>query len=163
MVLIGLMSGFLVKEIDIYFYRQHFGISLSDIFSEIGIWVLFGVTISLFSRSTKYAMLNVFAFSVSMLCTYYLTAQLTASVYGWTYIKAWFLFAFLSPLMAYLVTLTKKRGALSLLIKIGIFAGYLGINMLLGRFIKIYDLLFLSLLVYLLFVKKYDCQQPSGR
>ena len=32
MVLIGLMSGFLVKEIDIYFYRQHFGISLSDIF-----------------------------------------------------------------------------------------------------------------------------------
>ena len=47
MFLAGLASGFIVKEIDIHFYAQHFGISLSEIFSQAGVWVLIGVAISL--------------------------------------------------------------------------------------------------------------------
>ena len=42
MFIIGLLTGFLVKEIDIHFYTQHFGMSLSDMFSKVGIWVLTG-------------------------------------------------------------------------------------------------------------------------
>lgn len=37
MFLAGLASGFIVKEIDIHFYAQHFGISLSEIFSQAGV------------------------------------------------------------------------------------------------------------------------------
>ena len=155
MFLAGLFSGWAVKEMDIHFYAQHFGISLSDIFSQAGVWVLIGVAISLFSRNRKYAMANIFTYCAGMLITYYLTAMWTHSVYGWTFIKGWALFACFSPVMAYMVTLTKGRGLLPLVIKIGIFAGYVGLNILLGSFIKIYDILFLIVLVYLLFIKKY--------
>lgn len=162
MLAIGLLTGFLVKEIDIYFYAQHFGISLSDIFSEVGIWVVIGVAISLFSRSAGLAMANIFLFSVGMLFTYYLTAQLTGSVFGWSYVRAWFLFACFSPLFAWLVTLTKRRGFLPFFIKLGVFAGYLGINLLLGSFLKVYDLVFFLLLLYLLFVRKYENPGEPG-
>ena len=156
MFIIGLFTGFIVKEIDIHCYVQHFGFSLSDVFSKIGIWILIGVIISLFSKNKKFAMMNIFTFCIGMLITYYITAELTNSVYGWTYIKGWTIFACLSPLMAYLITLTKNKGIISLLIKLGIFVGYIGINILLGGFIAIYDLVFLSILIYLLFIKKYD-------
>jgi len=147
MFLIGLLTGFLIKEIDIHLYAQHFGISLANIFSEAGVWVVIGVSISLFSRDRKYAMLNVF--------TYYLTAELTGSVYGWGYIKLWALFACFSPVMAYLVTLAKRKGILAFVIDAGIFIGYIGINLLSGSFIKIYDIVFMGILIYLLFIKKY--------
>ena len=36
MAIIGLFTGFLVKLMDVYCYTQHFGVSLSDIFSQGG-------------------------------------------------------------------------------------------------------------------------------
>ena len=158
MFLIGLLTGFLVKEIDIHFYAQHFGISLSNIFSEAGIWIVIGVSISLFSRNRKYAMLNVFTYCIGMIIMYYLTAELTGSVYAWTYIRAWVAFSCLSPVMAYFVTLAKEHGIVSLIIKTGIFAGYIIINMFLGGFIKSYDIVFFIILIYLLFIKKFKKQ-----
>ena len=89
MAIIGLFTGFLVKLMDVYCYAQHFGVSLSDIFSQGGVWVVIGIAISLYSRSTKFAMVNIFLFCAGMLVTYYLTAQLTNSVYGWSFIKAY--------------------------------------------------------------------------
>lgn len=46
---LGLVTGFLVKMMDIHCYAQHFGVSLSDIFSQAGVWVVIGVAISLYS------------------------------------------------------------------------------------------------------------------
>ena len=161
MFILGLISGVVVKEIDIHFYAQHFGFSLSEIFSEIGIWVVIGVVISLYSRNTKYAMLNTFTYCIGMIIAYYITAELTDSVYGWAYIKMWAVFACLSPVMAYLVTLTKNPGVLAFVIKIGIFAGYIVINLFLGAFIKIYDILFFAVLIYLLFFQKH--QKNAGK
>ena len=40
MAALGLLTGFLVKMMDIHFYTQHFGVSLSDIFSQAGVWVV---------------------------------------------------------------------------------------------------------------------------
>lgn len=101
MFLIGLLTGFVVKEIDIHFYAQTFGISLSDIFSQAGVWIVIGVAISLYSKSTKFAMANIFTFCIGMLITYYITAMVTDSVYGWTYIKGWTVFACISPFMTW--------------------------------------------------------------
>ena len=154
MFLIGLLTGFVVKEIDIHFYAQTFGISLSDIFSQAGVWIVIGVAISLYSKSTKFAMANIFTFCIGMLITYYITAMVTDSVYGWTYIKGWTVFACISPFMAFLVTRTKKKGFLSLAIKIGIFAAYIFMTLLLGGFIKVYDLVFFLILICMLFLKK---------
>ena len=155
MFIIGLLTGIIIKLIDIHFRVQHFGFSLSDVFSELGIWILIGVIISLFSKNKKYAMLNIFLFSIGMLITYYITAEVTNSIYGWTFIKGWSLFACFSPLLAYLVTLTKEKGLLSLIIKIGIILVYLITNIIIFGGPRIYDIVFILILIYLLFIKKY--------
>lgn len=155
MFIIGLLTGIIIKLIDIHFRVQHFGFSLSDVFSELGIWILIGVIISLFSKNKKYAMLNIFLFSIGMLITYYITAEVTNSIYGWTFIKGWSVFACLSPMLAYLVTLTKEKGLLSLIIKIGIILVYLITNIIIFGGPRIYDIVFILILIYLLFIKKY--------
>lgn len=155
MFIIGLVTGIIIKLIDIHFRVQHFGFSLSDIFSELGIWILIGVIISLFSKNKKYAMLNIFLFSIGMLITYYITAEVTNSVYGWTFIKGWSVFACLSPVLAYLVTLTKEKWIVSLIIKIGIILVYLITNIIIFGGPRIYDIVFILILIYLLFIKKY--------
>lgn len=156
MLIIGLITGVIVKLIDIYFRVQHWGFSLSDVFSQLGVWIVIGVIISLFSKNKRCAMLNVFLFCIGMLITYYLTAEVTNSVYGWTFIKGWAVFACCSPLMAYLVTLTKNKGLFPLIIKIGILAVYLVTDMLIFGGPRIYDFIFILLLIYLLFIKKYQ-------
>ena len=143
MGVLGLTAGFLVKMLDIYCYAQHFGVSLSAIFSQAEVWVVIGVAISLYSRDNKTAMANIFLFCAGMLLTYYITAEVTNSIYGWSFIKAWAAFACLSPLMAYLVRLTLRPGALALVLKLGVFAGYVGLNLLLGSFLHTYDIPFL--------------------
>ena len=155
MFIIGLLTGIIIKLIDIHFRVQHFGFSLSDIFSELGIWILIGVIISLFSKNKKYAMLNTFLFSIGMLITYYITAEVTNSIYGWTFIKGWSVFACLSPMLAYLVTLTKEKWIVSLIIKIGIILVYLITNIIIFGGPRIYDIVFILILIYLLFIKKY--------
>ena len=140
MGVLGLITGFLVKMLDIHCYAQHFGVSLSDIFSQAGVWVVIGVAISLYSRDNRTAMANIFLFCAGMLLTYYITAEVTNSIYGWSFIKAWAAFACLSPLMAYLVRLTLRPGPLALVLKLGVFAGYVGLNLLLGSFLHYYDL-----------------------
>ena len=121
MGVLGLITGFLVKMLDIHCYAQHFGVSLSDIFSQAGVWVVIGVAISLYSRDNRTAMANIFLFCAGMLLTYYITAEVTNSIYGWSFIKAWAAFACLSPLMAYLVRLTLRPGALALVLKLVVF------------------------------------------
>ena len=155
MGVLGLITGFLVKMLDIHCYAQHFGVSLSDIFSQAGVWVVIGVAISLYSRDNRTAMANIFLFCAGMLLTYYITAEVTNSIYGWSFIKAWAAFACLSPLMAYLVRLTLRPGPLALVLKLGVFAGYVGMNLLLGSFLHTYDIPFLAVLVYWLFGKRW--------
>ena len=88
MGVLGLVTGFLVKMLDIHCYAQHFGVSLSDIFSQAGVWVVIGVTISLYSPDNPRAMVNIFLFCAGMLLTYYVTAEVTGSIYGRSFIKA---------------------------------------------------------------------------
>ena len=154
MFIIGLLTGIIIKLIDIHFRVQHFGFSLSDVFSELGIWILIGVIISLFSKNKKYAMLNIFLFSIGMLITYYIIAEVTNSIYGWTFIKGWSVFACFSPMLAYLVTLTKEKWIVSLIIKIGIILVYLITDIIIFGGPRIYDIVFILILIYLLFIKK---------
>lgn len=62
--------------------------------------------------------------------------------------------------MAYLVRLTLRPGALALVLKLGVFAGYVVLNLLLGSFLHYYDIPFLAVLVYWLFGKRWA--RPSG-
>ena len=123
--------------------------------AQMSLWILIGVVISLFSRSRKLAMVNIFLFCMGMLAAYYVTAEVTHAVYGWSFIKGWAVFACFSPIMAYLVTLAKRKGFLPFLIKIGVLVVYAGVDLLLFGGPQIFDIVLLLPLLYLLFVKKY--------
>ena len=154
--IIGLILGILAKLFDIYFYVQHFRMSLSDIFSDMAIYILIGVIISLYSKNKRYAMLNIFLFCIGLLFTYYGIAKITHSVYGVSFIKFWTVFAFISPFLAYLVVKTKEKGLLASFIKIGIIVLYIIISIF--ESVDILHIVILFLLFILLF-KRYKGEE----
>ena len=155
MLAIGCLMGILSKLSDVGSHMGHLQIILSEMTSQMSLWILIGVVISLFSRSRKLAMVNIFLFCMGMLADYYATAEVTHAEYRSSFIKGWAVFACFSPVMAYLVTLTKRKGFLPFLIKIGVLVVYAGVDLLLFGGPQIFDIVLLLPLLYLLFVKKY--------
>lgn len=148
--ILGAILGIVSKLLDI----NDFNTGLGNMFSEISIWILLGVIITLVSKTKKDAMLNVFLFNIGMIFTYYLTAEITNSIYGFAYIRYWLKVALLSPLMALFVFKIKKDNSrLSKLIKILI----LGVTIyLILRFggPRYYDFIILFILIYLLYKER---------
>ena len=156
MLIAGCLMGVLSKLSDLGLHMGYLQSVLSEMTSQMSLWIVIGVIISLFSRSRKRAMVNIFLFCMGMLAAYYVTAEATHAVYGWRFIKGWAVFACCSPIMAYLVTLTREKGLLPFIIKIGILAVYAGVDLLLFGGPQIFDIVLLLPLLYLLFVRKYS-------
>lgn len=114
MFLIGLLLGIISRLLDIY--TQNLG----NIFSQMAIWILLGVLISIYSDSKKKAMINIFPFCIGMLITYYFVAFITKGVYSNAFIIGWTIFAFCSPIFACFTWMTKGKGIFSKIISIGI-------------------------------------------
>ena len=153
-IILGLFSGFLAKISDVYFYVEYLGMSFSDMTSEMGIWILIGVIISLYSKNKNKAMINIFLFSISMLFSYYLMAELTHSIYGYSFIKFWGVFSFFTPIFAYIVCLTKEKNKRAFFIKLAIIISYILIDIFIYGGPRMYDLLFVIILIKLLFFRR---------
>lgn len=152
MFVIGLLLGVGSRLLDIY--TQNLG----NIFSQMAIWILFGVLISIYSSSKKAAMLNILPFCIGMLITYYFTAFVTKGVYSSLFIIGWTVFAFLSPIMAFFTWMTKEKGVFPKIIGIGIIIAALLSSMILFDRIRFYDIIISGIMIYFLFVKKIERQ-----
>lgn len=148
MFIIGLILGVISRLLDIY--TQNLG----NIFSELAIWILFGVLISINSETKKKAMLNIFPFCIGMLLTYYFVAFITKGVYSIDYIIGWTVFALFSPIMAYFTWQTKEDGILPKLISVGIVLVSVLSSIILFDRLRIYDYIIDFILIYVLFFKK---------
>lgn len=152
MFVIGLLLGVGSRLLDIY--TQNLG----NIFSQMAIWILFGVLISIYSSSKKAAILNILPFCIGMLITYYFTAFVTKGVYSSLFIIGWTVFAFLSPIMAFFTWMTKEKGVFPKIIGIGIIIAALLSSMILFDRIRFYDIIISGIMIYFLFVKKIERQ-----
>ena len=150
MFVTGLILGIASRILDIY--TQNLG----NIFSQAAIWILFGVMISIYSKTKKKAMLNILPFCIGMLITYYAVAMITDGVYSSVYIIGWTGFAFFSPVMAYFAWMTKERGIFSKLISVGIVLVSVLSSVVLFDRLRWYDFFIDSALIYLLFIKKVE-------
>ena len=72
---IGLVLGVIGRLLDIY--TQNLG----NMFSQMAIWILFGVLISIYSKTKKQAMRNILPFCIGMLVTYYFVAFISKGVF----------------------------------------------------------------------------------
>ena len=148
MFCIGLVLGIISRLLDIY--TQNLG----NIFSQMAIWILFGTLISIYSKTKKIAMMNVFLFCIGMLITYYAVAITTKGVYSNGFIIGWSIFAFCSPIFAYFAWMTKEKGVFPIVIRFGIIIVSILSSIVLFDRLRIYDFLIDGLLIYYLFFKK---------
>ena len=150
MFFIGLILGIVSRLLDIY--TQNLG----NILSQMAIWILFGVLISIYSSSKRQAMINILPFCIGMLITYYFVAFVTNGVYSTAFIIGWTVFAFLSPLMAYFTWITKEKGVFPKIISIGIILLSLSSSVILFDRIRFYDIIINVIMIYFLFIKKIE-------
>lgn len=148
MFLIGLVLGVVSRLLDIF--TQNLG----NIFSQMAIWILFGVLISIYSETKKKAMLNILPFCIGMLITYYAAAVLTHGVYNTGYIIGWTIFALCSPVMAFFAWMTKDKGVFPKIIAAGIVLASVLLSIVLFDRLRFYDYIIDAALVYFLFIKK---------
>lgn len=144
----GLTLGVSIKLFDIY--TNHLG----NIFSEISVWILLGTVIAVFSSTPKRAGINVFLFCISMLATYYLTAELTDSVYSWAFIYGWSVFSLCSPLFAYITWYAKGHGWVAKLLSAGIIFIMLTASLILFDKVRLSDIIIAILTAVVLFTGK---------
>lgn len=147
MFIIGIILGVISRLFDMY--TQNLG----NILSEMAIWILFGVLISIYSSSKKKAMLNIFLFCIGMLLAYYFVAIITNGVYSKTIIVGWTIFAIFSPILAYFTWMTKEKGVFPKLISISIVIVSILSSIILFDKLRIYDFIINVILVYYLFFK----------
>lgn len=148
MFCIGLLLGVISRIFDIY--TQNLG----NIFSQMAIWILFGTLISIYSKTKKMAIINIFPFCIGMLITYYVSAIITKGVYSNIFIIGWSIFALCSPIFAYFTWMTKEKGVFPIIISIGIIMTSILSSIILFDRLRIYDFLIDGLLIYYLFFKK---------
>lgn len=151
---IGAILGIISELLDILFVGNLFMMTLGYMFSDLPIWVLLGILISIYSDTRKKAMINIFPFCIGMLISYYVTAELTNAVYSWNFIKGWTIFSCLSPLFAYFTWKTKEEGLFAKFISIGLILVTIIGNYILVRTFTIPDLIIIPIIVYFLFIKK---------
>lgn len=147
MFIIGIILGVISRLFDMY--TQNLG----NILSEMAIWILFGVLISIYSSSKKKAMLNIFLFCIGMLLAYYFVAIITNDIYSKTIIVGWTIFALFSPILAYFTWMTKEKGVFPKLISISIVIVSILSSIILFDKLRIYDFIINGILIYYLFFK----------
>ena len=144
----GAVLGVVSKLLDIHTSN------LGNIFSQMSIWILLGTLIAIFSKTKGKAALNVFVFCIGMLITYYITAELTSSVYGMTFIYGWAAFSLCSPVFAWFTWMTKEKGVFPKIISFGIMLVTLLVSIVVFSGPRVYDIVILLVLAYFLFAQK---------
>lgn len=150
MLATGFLLGVFSRLLDLY------TTNLGNIFSQLAIWILFGVLISIYSRTRKAAMCIILPFCLGMLVTYYGAAVLTDGVYSQVMIAGWTVFALCSPVFAWFAWLTKERGVFPKVISIGILLVSVLSSVILFDGFRVYDLIIDALLAYFLFLKRVE-------
>lgn len=128
--------------------------NLGNVFSQLAIWILLGVLISVYSSTGKKAMCNILPFCVGMLLTYYGAAMVTNGVYSGTIIGGWTVFALCSPVFAWFAWLTKEKGLWPRLISAGIVLVSVLSSIIIFDGFRFYDWIIDGILIYVLFVKQ---------
>ncbi len=143
----GLLLGAGCKILDI------FTTNLGNLFSQMSIWIFLCTLISIYSSTPARAAFNVFLFCAGMLCSYYVTAEVTASVYSRIFVYGWAVFSLFSPLLAMIVWYAKGKGWMANLLASGVIAAILILAFLLFDKIRISDVVIAAATAFFLLKK----------
>lgn len=119
-LLLGIVLGVVSKFLDTTSSNElPFIIERLDVRNFLGrfaIWILIAVCISIYSNSSIRAAVNVFAFFVGMVTSYYLYSTFIAGFFPRSYAMIWFGLTAISPLLAFVCWYAKGKSKISLAI-----------------------------------------------
>lgn len=123
--MIGVLLGFISKILDTvasnalpYFLQV---LDLGNFLSRLGVWVFFGVVISLYSKTPLRASLNVFLFFAGMVGSYYFYTVAIAGFFPKSYMMIWIILTVISPVFAFVSWYAKGEGIIAVFISSIIF------------------------------------------
>lgn len=120
LLLLGVGVGILAKYLDVVPRNELpalvSALDVGNFLGRFAPWVVFGLGISLASRSSVRAAVNVFAFFVGMVASYYGYSRLVAGFLPRHYAMIWVVFTLVSPLLAGICWYAKGNGAPALVL-----------------------------------------------
>lgn len=97
-------------------------LDLRNFLGRFDIWLLIALCISVYSRSSIRAALNVFVFFAGMVSSYYLYSELVAGFFPKSYAVIWFGLTAISPLLAFICWYAKGTSRVSFALSVIIIA-----------------------------------------
>ena len=89
---------------------------IHNFLGRFAIWVLIALCISIYSNSAIRASVNVFAFFVGMVASYYLYSNYIAGFFPRSYAMTWFGFTAVSPLLAFVCWYARGKSKLAFIL-----------------------------------------------
>lgn len=150
MFILGLFAGIGCRVLDLNPATKTLGI----IFSQVNIWVLLCVLISIYSPSPSKAMSNVFPFCINMLIAYYLYDSFMGTYTSLRAYLWWSGLAVITPLLGYCAWYAKEVGVIPRLLRWGILITSIVANIVMFTDFAYYDIIITAVLAYFLFCQK---------
>lgn len=130
--LLGIALGLFAKWLDnlalddtVWWHRILETLDLRNFFSELAVWLLAALLIAVFSHSAFRAAWNVFAFFAGMCAAYHIYTILFAGFNPASYMLIWYGLTLASPILAVFCWYAKGKGAVAIILDIGIVAVFL--------------------------------------
>ena len=97
-------------------------LDIGNFLGRFAIWVLIALCISIYSNSAIRASINVFAFFIGMVASYYLYSNYIAGFFPRSYALIWFGFTVVSPLLAFVCWYARGKSKQALILSAMILA-----------------------------------------
>lgn len=162
-LILGSILGIFAKWLDTVtindsiWWRHLIGsLDLSGIFSDFNVWVLFAVTIAVFSKTPIRAAINVLLFFLGMNISYHIYTIEICGFNPRNYMMIWYAMTLITPLLAYVCWYARSNHPLSIIISAGILGVMAHFSFNIGlwyfSFRNILDTLFFVLAIAVLYI-----------
>lgn len=122
-LVLGIILGVLAKYLDVHqaglpdlLSRVDHFLDFHNFLGELAPWILIAICIAVYSRTPIRAAINVFAFFLGMVASYYLYCYFAAGFFPKDYAAIWIVLTMLSPILGFICWYAKGRGIAAIIV-----------------------------------------------